>query len=196
MRSTRNKQSKGHHRRSGGARHPSRSSVIGLGHSRRRRRRHGKRFSKVSFRTKIVNPAVEVFTKSMGDVDATLRAAKSALRRVGGKDRVRIPRVIPLPKTGGFLIPLLAGLSALGSLAGGAASIAHAVNKAKTARKQLEEAIKHDRTMEAIALGKSNGVHFNQYGKTGGLGLFFQSDKSSKRLIKKKNVSFFSFSTK
>ena len=190
MRSTRNKQSKHHHRR-GGARHPSRSSVIGLGdrHRRRPRRRHGKRLSKVSFRTKIVNPAVEVFTKSMGDVDATLRAAKSALRRVGGKDRVRIPRVIPLPKTGGFLIPLLAGLSALGSLAGGAASIAHAVNKAKTARKQLEEAIKHDRTMEAIALGKSNGVHFNQYGKTG-LGLFFQSDKSSKRLIKKKSQFF------
>lgn len=38
-------------------------------------------------------------------------------------------RIIPLPKTGGILpfIPIFAGLSALGSLTGGAADVANAV---------------------------------------------------------------------
>ncbi|KAK9754610.1 hypothetical protein QE152_g1138 [Popillia japonica] len=66
----------------------------------------------------------------------SLTAAKLAVKAAGGKKRVRTPRVIPIPKQGGVLplIPLFAGLSAIGSLAGGAAGIATAVNKAKTAQ--------------------------------------------------------------
>ena len=39
-------------------------------------------------------------------------------------------------------------LGALGSLIGGAASVAKAVNDSKTARRQLEELQRHDRAME------------------------------------------------
>jgi hypothetical protein len=50
--------------------------------------------------------------------------------------------VLPLPKKiGGFLplIPLFAGLSAVGALAGGAAAVAKSVNDAQMARKKYEE---------------------------------------------------------
>lgn len=87
------------------------------------------------------------------------------------KDSIQLPRVIPIPKTGGvlpFLIPLFAGLSAAGALSGGAASIVSAVNKASNAKKQLAEAQRHNQTMEAVALGK--GLHLKPY-RTG-FGLF------------------------
>lgn len=80
-------------------------------------------------------------------------------------------RVIPLPKTGGILplIPIFAGLSALGALTGGAAGVAKAVIDAKAAKKQLEESKRHNQTMEAIAIGK--GVEVMPT-KKGGYGLY------------------------
>ena len=65
-----------------------------------------------------------------------IAAARKSLKAVGGKRKIRTPRIIPIPKTGGFLplIPIFAGLSALGSLAGGAAGIVRAVKEAHKKR--------------------------------------------------------------
>lgn len=86
------------------------------------------------------------------------------------RKNIRPSRIINVPKTGGILplIPIFAGLSALGALSGGAAGIAKAVNDAKAAKQQLDESQRHNKTMEAIAVGK--GVFMKPY-KTG-LGLF------------------------
>jgi hypothetical protein len=106
----------------------------------------------------------------------SLAAAKLAVRQAGGRKNVKVPRIIPIPKTGGFLplIPLFAGLSALGGLAGGAAGITSAVNKVKAARKQLEESQRHNRAMEEIALSKKkgSGLFLKPYRK--GMGLFMK----------------------
>lgn len=77
--------------------------------------------------------------------------------------------IIPLPKTGGFLplIPLFAGLSALGALTGGVAGVAKTVNDYKIAQKKLQESERHSKTMESIALGK--GLYIKPYKKGGGL---------------------------
>lgn len=91
------------------------------------------------------------------------------------KRKINIPRIIPIPKTGGFLplIPIFAGLSALGSLAGAASGIVKAVNTAKTNNEQLTEANRHNRTMEAISLGKQGkGLYLKPYRK--GLGLYLK----------------------
>lgn len=101
-----------------------------------------------------------------------LNAAKSNMIRLNTK-RFKPKRIIPLPKTGGILplIPIFAGLSALGSLTGGAAGVASAVIQAQKARKRLEESERHNKVMEAIALGKNgNGVFLKPY--KNGLGLF------------------------
>lgn len=111
----------------------------------------------------------------------SLAAAKIAIKNNGGRKKIKTPRIIQIPQSGGFipLIPLFAGLSALGGLAGGAAGIAQAVNKAKTSQKLLEEARRHNKVMEDVALGKrGDGLYLKPY-RTG-LGLFMKSNKQTK----------------
>lgn len=74
-------------------------------------------------------------------------------------------------KRGGLLplLPVLAGLSAVGTLAGGAAGIARAVNNAKNNARQLQEARRHNAAMESLAMFKR------------GMGL-----KKNKRPVKKR----------
>ena len=78
-------------------------------------------------------------------IKSALKGAREAIKTVGSKKKIIIPRVLPLPsKIGGvlpFLIPLFAGLSASGALAGGAAGIAKAVNDAKASQKNYEESL-------------------------------------------------------
>lgn len=105
-------------------------------------------------------------------INVALAAAKGVVK--SRKKQVQIPRIIKVPKIGGvlpFLIPLFAGLSALGALSGGAAGIARAVSKAGEAKNELEEAKRHNKTLEAIALGK--GLYLKPY-KTG-TGLYLNS---------------------
>lgn len=115
-----------------------------------------------------------------------LTAAKAAVRDAGGVKRIRrsggVPRVLPLPKSGGILplIPIFAGLSALGTLAGGAAGISKAVTSAKEAREKLAEDHRHNRMLEAIALGgkKGSGLYLKPYKK--GLGVYLKQQQQSK----------------
>lgn len=106
-------------------------------------------------------------------INFAYQAAKKFLSK---NHRVRLPRVIPVPKTGGILplIPIFAGLSALGALAGGAAGIAKAVNDYKSAKANFNESQRHNKTMESIALGK--GLYLKPYKK--GSGLYTRVPKS------------------
>lgn len=89
---------------------------------------------------------------------------------------VNIPRVIPVPKVGGFLplIPIFAGLSAAGGLAGGAAGIARAVHSIKAAKQRLQDLKKHNQKMEALYIGK--GLQLKEHGK--GLGIYVTNKKN------------------
>lgn len=104
-------------------------------------------------------------------IKSALKGARAAVRKVGGRRNVRKPRVLPVPsKVGGFLpflVPIFAGLSAAGALAGGTAGIVKAVNDASAAKQALKESQRHNETMESIALGK--GLYLKPYRK--GLGL-------------------------
>lgn len=106
-------------------------------------------------------------------INFALSAAKKVLSK---KHNVRLPRVIALPKTGGILplIPIFAGLSALGTLAGGAAGIAKTVNDYKSAQRNLSESQRHNKVMESIALGK--GLYIKSYKK--GSGLYIKREKN------------------
>ena len=89
---------------------------------------------------------------------SALKGARKIVKKAGGKKNVIIPRVLAIPsKVGGFLpflVPIFAGLSATGALAGGAAGIAKAVNDAKAAKQKLEESHRHNKKMEEISVGK------------------------------------------
>ncbi|KAK5645901.1 hypothetical protein RI129_004365 [Pyrocoelia pectoralis] len=123
--------------------------------------------------------------KENGNVAQTIKSAvvtaKQAVKALGGKKNISIPRIIPVPKEGGFLpflIPLFAGLSAVGALAGGASGIAKAVNDTKNAQKLQEETSRHNRTMEAIAIGNNKkdggGLHLKPYKASGGGALYLK----------------------
>jgi len=58
--------------------------------------------------------------------------------------------------TGGFLPLIFAGLSALGALAGGAATMATSINRNKAANKTLEELKRHNAAME-VKMGSGGG---------------------------------------
>lgn len=105
-------------------------------------------------------------------IDLAVAAAKDVVSNLP----VDVPRIIPIPKTGGVLplIPIFAGLSAAGSLAGGAAGIAKAIHNIKDARKRLEELKRHNQKMEALIIGK--GIKLKQYGES--LGLITKKSKN------------------
>lgn len=127
--------------------------------------------------------------KSMKDIKPTTQtelintaiAAAKNMKESGIK--ISQPRIIPIPKTGGVLplIPIFAGLSALGSLIGGGAAVGRAVSAAKEAQKQLEESRYHNREMEAIAIANSkrgSGLYLKPYKK--GYGIYLSPYPKSK----------------
>lgn len=111
------------------------------------------------------------------DSHSTIKYAHAAAKKIFSKKKgISLPRCIPIPKSGGFLplIPIFAGLSALGSLAGGAAGIAKAVNDYKVANKNLQESERHNKMMESVALGK--GLYIKPY--KNGAGLYLRPSKN------------------
>lgn len=126
--------------------------------------------------------------KTMKDAaKIALNAATVAVRKEKKPKKqmlLDVPRVIPVPKTGGVLplIPIFAGLSALGAIMGGSASIANAVITTKNAKESLNEANRHNKMMEAIAIGKNkngHGVYLKPYKK--GLGVYLKPYDSFKK---------------
>ena len=139
---------------------------------------------KEAFRKAIVGPAkhaIKRLRKKIGKgcltegVRMALNAAKVAVKKAGGCRNVRTPRIIPLSTVGGLLplIPIFAGLSAVGSLIGGAAGITKALREWKVAKSKLEEAQRHNKAMEEIKLKTGRGLYLKPYRQ--GLGLYLQS---------------------
>lgn len=123
---------------------------------------------------------------------AVLGASASLLKQKISKKKLNehVPRVISVPKIGGMLplVPVFAALSAIGALMGGASSVTNAVIATKNAKENLDEANRHNKTMEAIALGKNksgDGVYLRPYKK--GLGVYLSPHTRMLTTQKSKN---------
>lgn len=141
---------------------------------KRRQRKNKSRAN--GLRRLIAKARADIKSKKPNDLKSAVKIALAAAKRnvKGRKSDMINTRIIPIPKTGGvlpFLLPLFAGLSAIGSLGGGAAGILRALNEAKQAKKELSESQRHNRTMEQISMGK--GMYLKPYKK--GLGLYLKS---------------------
>lgn len=92
---------------------------------------------------------------------------------MGLKKKKRTPkkRILPVAKRGGIL-PLLPLLGVIGSLVGGAAGVAKAVNDNKASQRQLEELKRHNRAMEG------RGIYLAPYKRGRGVS---RKKKTSKR---------------
>ena len=140
-----------------------------LGSGLKRRKRN----TKTSFR-KLIEAAR---LKRYGDLGrASKRAYSKARKFLRNADFPKPPRILPIPKKIGgflpFLVPIMAGLSAIGSLAGGAAGIAKAVNEAKDAKMKLDELKRHNQVLEAQRIG--SGLYLQPYRK--GYGLLIENN--------------------
>lgn len=137
---------------------------------------------KCSFVT-LVKKAKDALKKSKPkNLKNAIAIALKKVKQVKKSEIIR-PRVIPVPKTGGVLplIPIFAGLSALGALAGGTTSIIKTINEAQNAKQLLSESSRHNRMMESVALGKSiagSGLYLKPYKK--GYGLYLKPYPTSK----------------
>jgi len=89
----------------------------------------------------------------------------------------RKKRILPVAKRGGIL-PLLPLLGVVGSLAGGAAGIAKAVNDSKAAQRQLEELQRHNRAMEG------RGLYLAPYKRGQGFSTKSKRKKTTKKHLK------------
>lgn len=107
---------------------------------------------------------------------ALMELAYTTAQECASDSPIKLPRIIPIPKTGGFLplVPIFAGLSAAGSLVGGAAGIAKAINEYKAAKKQLLESERHNQQMEALIIGK--GLQLKPYKE--GFGIYVTKKKN------------------
>lgn len=126
---------------------------------------------KTTFRSAVREARNTLMKAKPENISSAIKIALRAAKRIIKKKKLKTPRIIPIPKQGGvlpFLIPLFAGLSAMGGLAGGAASIAKAVNEAHDAKKRLQETHRHNTAMESVAVGE--GLYIKPYKK--GLGLY------------------------
>jgi len=129
------------------------------------KRKLGMGIRKPSFKNSVIIPVSKYLKKShrQGREEnihklsiAALRAAKLAIKKAGGRKNIRVPRIIPFESKSGSalpLIPILAGLSAVGSLLGGASAVAKTVIDTRNAKKQMEETKRHNAAMEAVGKG-------------------------------------------
>lgn len=106
-----------------------------------------------------------------------IELAVAAAKELSSDQDVKLPRIIPVPKTGGVLpmIPVFAGLSAVGSLPGGVDGIAKVMKEFDGARKRLAESKKRDgKKIQAQCIGK--GLHLKTH--KNGFGIFVTKPKN------------------
>lgn len=145
---------------------------FGLGMENAGKNKPRKMCGKKLFNAAIKNATIVLKKDKPQDINSAIKIARKEIQKSfrGKKSKVVIPRVINVPKTGGFLplIPILTGLGALGALASGGSAIARAVISTSNAKKDMEEKVRHNKTMESIAMGK--GLFLKPYKK--GYGIF------------------------
>lgn len=160
------------------------------GKKKRARKTGGKVKKLINFKT-VLSAAKKSMNKKTKKgriaIKTALVGARKVIKQRGGKRRFKIPRILALPKTiGGALplIPIFAGLSALGALTSGVSGIAKAINEAKTAKNQLEEATRHNKMMESIAMGK--GLYLRPYKAGSGFKLRLHNEqlKTAKKKLR------------
>lgn len=144
------------------------ASKIGAGIRPKLIKKRSKARKSITFH-KLVREARNTLKKNKPeDITTATKTALAAVKKQKMGKLIKTPRVIKIPTyTGGVLplIPIFAGLSALGALTGSSASVINAINNAKSAQKMLDESQRHNKAMESIAIGKGYYLHGNPEGK-------------------------------
>lgn len=150
-------------------------TISGTGLSKKKKKRvmKNKKEKPVSFTHLIKNAKVAIKEFKPDNLDTAIKVAMASTRESKKGRNVREPRTIKLPSIKGGvlpLVPIFAGLGALGSIVGSAAGVASVINNVRKGQKQLDESKRHNQTMEAIAMGnrKGGGYYLQRFKKGSG----------------------------
>ena len=127
----------------------------------------------VSFSHLVKNAKIAIKEFKPDNLNEAIKVAMASTRECSKGNNVRKPRSIKLPSIKGGILPLVpifAGLGALGSIVGSAAGVANAINNVRKGQKELDESKRHNQTLEAIALGdrKGSGYYLQTFKKGSG----------------------------
>lgn len=119
-----------------------------------------KKNNEMSFAALIKNAKVAIKRSRPDTVDSAIKIAVRSIKKSKEGNDIKSPRTIKMPPISGGILPLIpifAGLGALGSIVGSTAGVASAINQAKKAQEELVESKRHNTMMEAIAIGTKKG---------------------------------------
>lgn len=152
--------------------------ISGTGLSKKKKKKRVSKNSKkknikkpVSFIHLVKNAKIAIKEFKPDNLDTAIKVAMASTHKHKKGKTVREPRTIKLPSVKGGILPLVpifAGLGALGSIVGSAAGVANVINNVRKGQRELDESKRHNQTMEAIALSdrKGSGYHLHRF-KTG-----------------------------
>lgn len=155
---------------------------VGKGMTQANKRCVNKKKKEIAVAKLIKNARAAIKKSKPENIDSAIKVAIAAVKKHKKGKLVKNPRIIKLPAyTGGVLplIPIFAGLSALGTIVGSTAGIVNAINNTKNAQKELEESQRHNKTMEAIAIGTKSGKGFYLHPNKNGAGFYLAPESKN-----------------
>lgn len=126
----------------------------------KKKKRMVKKKKQVSFSHLVKHAKVAIKEFKPDNLNSAINVALASTRKTKKGKNIREPRTIKLPSVKGGvlpLVPIFAGLGALGSIVGSTAGVVSAINNFRKGQKELSENKRHNQTMEAIALGQKRG---------------------------------------
>lgn len=156
-------------------------SKFGMGFSKSKK---GKCSKTIKFETLVKDVRSGIKRAKAKTIGATIQAALRSAKKAKKGRRIKIPRIIKVPKiTGGILpiLPIIAGLSAVGSLIGSTASVVKTMKYIKNSKDHLLEQARHNRALEqkvghGLYLGtqkKGRGLYLRPH--RAGAGFYYNS---------------------
>lgn len=127
----------------------------------------------VSFNHLVKSAKIAIKGFKPDNLDTAIKVAMASTRGCKKGKTVREPRSIKLPSIKGGvlpLVPIFAGLGALGSIVGSAAGVANAINNVRKGQQELSESKRHNQAMESIGLAdrKGRGYYLQTFKKGSG----------------------------
>lgn len=151
-------------------------TISGKGMSKKKKRMKRKK-QRISFAHLVKHAKVAIKEFKPDNLHSAVNVALASTRKVKKGKNIIEPRTIKLPSIKGGvlpLVPIFAGLGALGSIVGSAAGVASAINNFRKGQKELSENKRHNETMEAIALGQKSGGGYYLHRPKAGRGYYLK----------------------
>lgn len=158
-------------------------TLSGKGLSKKKRVTNRTKKKHVPFSYLIKNAKIAIKKFQPDDIHSAIRVAINSAKNSKRGKHIKEPRTIKLPCIKGGvlpLIPIFAGLGALGSIVGSSAGVVNAINQAKKGQMEMQERSRHNHTMEAIAIGNKVGNGYYLRSNKQGRGFYLARYKKNR----------------